>query len=210
MALSTHRLRFAAVVTGRSLRAGTALTVAAMAATACYTPAPMPLYAHAERLSNGPAFEAQRTRNDCGIASAAILLRMQHRAISYTDLVRSLGSYHDDPLTLAQLRDLLAVNGLPTRGVHLSEGDLSKLQSPMIAWLAPGHYVVVEPNPSGDVVVTDPAAGRWVIPKARWVHYWTGYALIPTGALTNIVVSGVGPMQHVSLTELTLTKELRR
>jgi hypothetical protein len=184
------------------------LTVAAaIMATACYTPSPMPLYARAERLSDGPAFEPQHTSNDCGIAAAAILLRLRHDAVSYRTLAEPLGPRRDAPLTFAQLRGLLNTHGLATKGIRLSDSDLVRLQSPVIAWLPAGHYVVVEPGAAGKIVVTDPAAGRWAVPEAQWIRYWTGYALVPNDALHDLAISNVGPMPHVPLTELRLTKE---
>jgi hypothetical protein len=88
-----------------------------------------------------------------------------------------------DGTTLAALRDTAARHGMKLEGVSLTARGLAKQRLPLIALIAPGHYVLVEAVTPAAVAVWDPdasgpgVAGRRSIPAAEWARSWTGAAL---------------------------------
>jgi ABC-type bacteriocin/lantibiotic exporter with double-glycine peptidase domain len=102
---------------------------------------------------------------------------------------------------LVALRDAAVRHGLRLEGVRLTTKGLAKQRLPLIALIAPGHYVLVEavtPSPShplphgpigtpSSVSVWDPdakgpgVAGRRGFTVAEWEKAWSGAALRVAG-----------------------------
>jgi ABC-type bacteriocin/lantibiotic exporter with double-glycine peptidase domain len=170
-------------------------------ACGCYRPAfDTELYAGSERLPEDASFEAQRTVNDCAIAAAATLLRLQGHSVSYAELARGV-ELERFGLSLADLRSLLRRRGVRTEGIRLSPADFAEISPPLIAWLSAGHYVVLTASQNGQVIVSDPARGRWRVPEERLWEIWDGTALIAESE----AIEFMGPTPMLRSTHLNHT-----
>jgi ABC-type bacteriocin/lantibiotic exporter with double-glycine peptidase domain len=156
-----------------------AATMAVLLSEGCYHPSyQLDLYNGAERLADGPNFEHQRLRTDCGVAAVAMILRMHGQQIGYATLRREV-RLSGDGLSLAEIRDLMRENNLAARGVKLDLSQLDTATLPLIAWLPTRHVVVLETLTSDSAVVSDPGRGRWKVSRASLSRAWDGTALVP-------------------------------
>ena len=157
-------------------------TALALLSESCYRPSYQPaLYDGAERLIDGPYFEYQKSRTDCGVAAAVMMLRLNGREARYGTLRHEV-TLSRDGLSLAQLRQLMLRNRLPVRGVKVDPSALDDAALPLIAWLPTHHVIVLEEITSASAVVSDPGRGRWKVSRARLSRAWDGTALVPVRA----------------------------
>ena len=76
-----------------------------------------------------------------------------------------------------------ARHGLKLQGISLTAKGLAKQKLPIVALIAPGHYVLVEAVTPLGVTTWDPdahgtgAAGRRTYSEAEWGKAWSGVAL---------------------------------
>jgi ABC-type bacteriocin/lantibiotic exporter with double-glycine peptidase domain len=141
------------------------------------------LYEGAERLGDGPHFVHQRSLTDCGVAAAAMMLRLEGQPADY-DGVRRGVRLSRNGLSLAQIREVMRENNLDARGLKLDPARLDSVTLPLIVWLPTRHVVVLEALTSESAVISDPARGRWRVSRARLSRAWDGTALVPENPLT--------------------------
>ena|ERR1700681_2374405 len=158
----------------------------------CYRPPyQLALYDGAERLSDGPSFEHQRSNSDCGVAAAVMMLRLSGRQVEYRALRQEVHPSRGG-LSLAQIRDLMLKHELAANGMTLDPLALDRVPLPLIAWLPTRHVVVLEKVTSTSAVISDPGRGRWKVSRARLSHWWDGTALVPAPISARISLQG-GP-----------------
>ena len=85
--------------------------------------------------------------------------------------------------SVAAMQATAAKHGLKLQGVSMTPRGLAKQRLPIVALIAPGHYVLVEAVTAGGVAAWDPdaqgAAGRRSFTTAEWDKAWNGVALRP-------------------------------
>ena len=85
--------------------------------------------------------------------------------------------------SVAAMQATAAKHGMRLQGVSLTPRGLAKQRLPIIALIAPGHYVLVEAVTASGVAVWDPdakgagAAGRRSFGADAWDKAWNGVAL---------------------------------
>jgi ABC-type bacteriocin/lantibiotic exporter with double-glycine peptidase domain len=155
----------------------------------CYHPShQLALYEGAERLGDGPYFEYQRSRTDCGVAAAVMMLRLDGQQVDYDALRRGVRLSRNG-LSLAQIRDVLREHNLDARGLRLDPSRLDSVTLPVIAWLPMRHVVVLEAITADSAVISDPGRGRWKVSRARLSRAWSGTALVAANAATRAPLS---------------------
>ncbi len=74
-------------------------------------------------------------------------------------------------------------HGLKLQGVALSASGLAKQKLPLVALIAPGHFVLVEAVTPAQTQVWDPdlkgvgVGGKRTFTTAAWAKAWNGVAL---------------------------------
>ncbi|HEY0996992.1 MAG TPA: cysteine peptidase family C39 domain-containing protein [Gemmatimonadaceae bacterium] len=121
---------------------------------------------------------AQRTLWDCGPAAVATLMLRLGREVPSLARVGQLAGTTPRGTAMGGLSDALRALGVP-HAVHAA--GLPRLDArPALAWVRPGHFVVVERSPEpGMVDVLDPRVGRYRIAAATFARQWPGAALVP-------------------------------
>jgi ABC-type bacteriocin/lantibiotic exporter with double-glycine peptidase domain len=151
----------------------------ALSLWACQPPSyRLPLYEGAERLADGPLFEHQKDRTDCGVAAAVMMLRLTGRKADYQTLRRQAHVTRDG-LSLSEMRQLMRVNALSVRGLQVDPASLEGASLPLIAWLPTRHVIVIERVTPTSAFVSDPGYGRWKVSRAKLARAWDGTALVP-------------------------------
>jgi len=85
--------------------------------------------------------------------------------------------------SLAALQQTARRHGLKMQGVTLSAQGLAKQKLPLLALIAPGHYVLVERVAPAQTSIWDPDAqgigvgGRRTFTAVAWAKAWNGIAL---------------------------------
>lgn len=166
----------------RTICIGKSFLIAAilLANARCYQASyELALYKGADRLSDGPFFEHQRSNTDCGLAAAIMMLRLSGQPADYKALSREIRMSRVG-LSLAQIRDLMLENKLATRGLSVDPENLDSVTLPFMAWLPTHHVVVVERLTPDSAVISDPARGRWKVSRSALSRAWDGIALVPS------------------------------
>jgi ATP-binding cassette subfamily B protein RaxB len=152
----------------------------------CHTPSyQLALYEGAERLADGPHFEYQKTRKDCGVAAALMMLRFDGQRLEYAALRQEV-SVSRDGLSLEQIRELMLRHHLAVAGLRVDPSNLDGVSMPLIAWLPTQHVVVLEAVTPVAAIVSDPGRGRWKVSRAELARAWDGTALVPVGARPSV------------------------
>ena len=85
--------------------------------------------------------------------------------------------------SIAAMRETAAKHGLKLQGVSLTTKGLARQKLPLIALIAPGHYVLVDSIALSGLTVWDPDAkgvgvsGRRAYTAGEWEKAWNGVAL---------------------------------
>lgn len=119
-----------------------------------------------------------QSRSTCGAESLALVLAALGQQVSVSDLWSALGERPG--ATMLDLSRVAAQYGWPCTGLRLTPSQLSKLSKPCIAFLEPGHFVVVTAATETDVHFVDPGN-----PERHWTMdafsgLWSGQTLART------------------------------
>lgn len=123
-----------------------------------------------------------RERSLCAPECLAELLRRRGRPADARSLAREMGTDH----TGTSLADLCAAarkRGLAGAGLALTQKGLERQRLPLVALLAPGHFVIAERIGPAGVEVWDPdGAGlhrpaRRLVSTQEWKRSWRGLAM---------------------------------
>jgi ABC-type bacteriocin/lantibiotic exporter with double-glycine peptidase domain len=85
--------------------------------------------------------------------------------------------------TLQSLSDVAKKHGFTPKGLELTQKGLVKQQFPLIALVAPGHYVIVEKASMDEVTIWDSNMAKVKKPLVRdvpikeWSEMWKGIVL---------------------------------
>lgn len=120
----------------------------------------------------------QKSRNDCGPATLAMLLQRLGIRVDYGALVRRAG-LHSRGTTLVRLRDLAGSYGVSCR-VRRSPSSAPTLTAPAIAHFKAGHFVLIESLRAGRLRVLDPAIGNLEFQEPSFRRHWSGALLVCT------------------------------
>ena len=128
----------------------------------------------------------QREASLCGPECLAELLHRHGEASDVHALGREMQT-SDRGTTLAALADAARTHGFRPQGLALTQKGLTQTlaaqRRPVIALIAPGHYVLVEAAAPVGVTVWDPDARglgrgeRRTLPLSDWQRRWHGVAL---------------------------------
>lgn len=122
----------------------------------------------------------QRTLWDCGPAAVATLMLRLGRQAPPLDQVAQLAGTTPQGTAMRGLSEALDALGV-RHAVHAA-GVMRLDGRPLLAWVRPGHFVVVERAPEpGMVDVLDPRVGRYRIAASTFAQDWPGTALVPEG-----------------------------
>lgn len=118
----------------------------------------------------------------CGPECLAELLRRRGEAADVHALATEMGT-GERGTSLAALAETARKHGFHAQGLALTQKGLGGQRLPLVALIAPGHYVVVEAVTPSQVTVWDPDArglgkgGRRACALAPWSRAWRGTAL---------------------------------
>lgn len=118
----------------------------------------------------------------CGPECLAELLRRRGETPEVHALARQMET-SDRGTTLAALASAARAHGFSPQGLALTPKGLAEQRLPVIALVAPGHYVLVEAVTPSGVTIWDPDArgvghaARRTVPQAVWGRMWQGVAL---------------------------------
>jgi predicted double-glycine peptidase len=120
----------------------------------------------------------QRTLWDCGPAAVATLMLQLGHEVPTLERVARLAGTTPRGTAMRGLSDALDALGV-RHAVQLS--GVTRLDArPVLAWVRPGHFVVVERSAErGMVDVLDPRVGRYRIAASAFARSWPGAALVP-------------------------------
>lgn len=119
----------------------------------------------------------QRRTDDCGIATVAMLLRRVGAAPA--DLDRLWAELGPTPAgeSLRDLMNLAARHGVALAPVSARPAQHLSVPPPWIAHLSWQHYVVVEADTGGALVVADPRGARYSYTADAFERAWSGHGL---------------------------------
>lgn len=134
--------------------------------------------------------EREREASLCGPECLAELLRRRGEAgVSVHRLADAMHT-SDQGTTLGTLAVAAQRHGFAARGLALTPHGLAEQKLPVIALVAPGHYVLVDRVTAAGVTVWDPDArgvGQGAVravPAAAWRQQWRGVTLALAPAQT--------------------------
>jgi len=120
----------------------------------------------------------QPHRNDCGAACLKMVLSA-HGIPSDLAALEVAAKTAADGASLADLRKVAAMKGLPAKAWMLNEADLARAPLPALVFIRHDHFVVVRRFIKRDVLeVDDPAIGKLHWPMASFRKVWRGESLI--------------------------------
>jgi ABC-type bacteriocin/lantibiotic exporter with double-glycine peptidase domain len=121
---------------------------------------------------------AQKPSNitNCGVLALAKLFELNGQNISpeaIADLCPDNGM-----VSLGDLKAAAEEKGLTLVAAKMNARQLAKIETPVLAHVRPGHFVVVTDCTENEVEVLDPHAGHVDYARARFQKKWTGYVLV--------------------------------
>ena len=147
---------------------------------------PKPLQAR-RRLLSGFPFVEQQSSSDCGAACLAMVSQYWGKRFSINSL-RELAGIGRSGASLKSLAKAAESLGYEARPVRASLSRLVDQTNPWIAHWQGDHYIVVHKIKGDRVWVADPAQGKQLLSRQKFLEEWTGYALLldPTQQLQAI------------------------
>ena len=124
----------------------------------------------------------QRAASLCGPKCLAELLRRRGKQADTETLAREMKT-DENGASLLALAQTAKKHGLKAQGLELTQAGLIQQTLPLIALVAPGHYVLVEAVTQAGTQVWDPpatgtgAGKRYTVDAAQWKRQWSGAAL---------------------------------
>ena len=124
----------------------------------------------------------QRANALCGPKCLAELLRRRGKKADVETLAREMKT-DENGASLLAMAQTAKRHGLKAQGLDLSQAGLRQQTLPVIALVAPGHYVLVEAVTAAGTQVWDPPATgagtgqRRAVDAAQWKREWSGATL---------------------------------
>lgn len=118
----------------------------------------------------------------CGPECLAELLRREGRGVSLASLASEMRT-EEAGTSLLQLANVARRHGFSPKGLELTYDALTRQPLPLIAFISPGHYVIVDKAGPRGVTVWDPSGAGLNQPailhhtRAQWLRVWSGIAL---------------------------------
>jgi ABC-type bacteriocin/lantibiotic exporter with double-glycine peptidase domain len=128
----------------------------------------------------------QSAANTCGPAVLATLLGWRGSEVSESALA-SRAKLHTEGVTLAEFERLSAEVGLPGQWLRARDtAGLAGLPAPSVVHLNDsfGHFAIFLGTATDFVLLADPARGRVLVPKSRFLRDWTRKAFVFRRPLT--------------------------
>lgn len=119
---------------------------------------------------------SQSQQTECGLCCAKMILAYYGRCMSMTEL-RGKYPVGRNGTSLLELSTILQENGMRTKGVKISAGDVMKHGEPCILFWENRHYVIFERCSSKKIVIVDPSIGRQKIEIEEFLTKYSEYAL---------------------------------
>ena len=163
--------------------------------SAASLPFPQPKPRKQLRLWRDRPFIQQQSSSDCGVTCLAMIGQYWGKRLSLNSL-RNLAEVGRSGASLKNLAKTAETIGFQARPVRASLSRLEDQNNPWIAHWEGDHYVVVYQTRGDRLLVSDPARGKRVLSRQKFMAHWTGYALIldPTSQL-----KAIDPKQSQSL-----------
>ncbi|BDI28740.1 hypothetical protein CCAX7_007910 [Capsulimonas corticalis] len=124
----------------------------------------------------------QREASLCGPECLAELLRRRGGEADVHALATAMG-VTDQGASMEALAEAAQKRGYNPSGLSLTVNGLLQQKFPLIALIAPGHYVIVDSATPALITVWDPDlhgighGGAHIYPISEWTHVWRGTAL---------------------------------
>lgn len=122
-------------------------------------------------------FIAQQSSADCGAACLAMISQYWGKRFSLNHL-RNLAGVGRSGASLKNLAKAGESLGYQARPVRASLNRLVEQKNPWIAHWQGDHYIVVYWVKGNQVLVSDPAMGKYKLSRQVFLAGWTGYALL--------------------------------
>lgn len=120
----------------------------------------------------------QDRANNCGAATLKMILERFGRTVSLRDLERKL-VLSSRGTSLQRLKEVAGEFGLYAEGLRISQDDMARVHLPIIMFLRGSHFVVADSlEPSGSLLVRDPAVGKMKLSQEALRNNWNGEALV--------------------------------
>ncbi len=154
------------------------------------TPAEEAVRQQASRTAQVRQEGREREASLCGPECLAELLRRRGEAGVSVHRLADVMHTSDRGTTLAALAESAGRHGFAARGLALTPHGLTEQKLPVIALVAPGHYVLVDRVTAAGVTLWDPDArgigqgAARAVPAAAWRQEWRGVTLALAPAQT--------------------------
>ena len=152
------------------------------------SPAAKAVWDHNEQVASAKAFQDMRSRSFCGPKCLAELLKRNGKPADVKELADECKTSLAGT-TLASLAKVAGKHGLQVKGVSLTQRGLAEQKLPLVAFVSPGHYVIVDSVTPQQVVIWDPGMdysqpSQKTYALADWSKIWAGTAMTvqPSGA----------------------------
>lgn len=117
--------------------------------------------------------------NSCGTRSLAYILQEKGKAVDEDAVLAALGAHRDDyQVSLGTLREAAGVLGLQAHAARVDLEQIAGMPLPLLAFVKPGHYILITGVDSGSYSVLDVDRGRFHMTAAALAKTWTGYVLL--------------------------------
>jgi len=117
----------------------------------------------------------------CGAKALATILRLKNIKTSERE-ISTLLPPNDIRVSMQDLKKAAEVKGLKVTGVRLTPAQLKTIETPVIAQVKPGHYIVISSVNEKGFTLIDPVRGErpFTISETALQKDWTGYVLLFT------------------------------
>ena len=122
-------------------------------------------------------FIEQQSSSDCGAACLAMISQYWGKRFSI-NFLRNLSGVGRTGASLKNLAKAGETLGYQARPVRASLSRLVEQKNPWIAHWQGNHYIVVYWVKGNQILVADPAMGKYKLSRQVFLEGWTGYALL--------------------------------
>ena len=139
-------------------------------------------FAQAMKVAKDRQMTRMKEASRCGPECLAELLKRKGTNADVSTLAKEMKS-DEMGTTLQSLSDIAKKHGFTPKGLELTQKGLIKQQFPLIALVAPGHYVIVEKASMNEVTIWDSNMVKAKKPALRdvpikeWSERWKGIVL---------------------------------
>ncbi len=164
----------------------------------------------------------QQHDDSCGFASAASILSCYYDIpADEADLIESViipSEEQSHTISLQDISDLLAAEGIYSQGFRLDQAVLSELTGeygPLICWdsRGDGHFFlllsVIDLTGQDIFVTADPAAGKAYLDADKFGSFWSGKALLTASQEKRILLSYSGNLEDELKNYLLIHESIR-